>query len=243
MSKFDLTAQSAFNAQRKEDGRPVGETAKFVCPHNDCRTYAVHHWGFVSGLRVDLGSAYGSRHLGEAPVVSMSRCEACGRESIYVGGEIVLPSESDAPPSAADMPTDLVEDYEEARAILPRSPRGSAALLRLVIQKLLPHLGASKKGIDQAIGELVASGKIKTPIQKALDTVRVIGNESVHPGEMNLKDDRETALALFRIINLIIETAITEPKRLEALYASLPKSKLEGIANRDTPRSSDGANP
>lgn len=67
--------------------------------------------------------------------------------------------------------------------------------------------------------------------------MRVIGNESVHPGEMDLKDDRETALALFRIINLIVETEITEPKRLEALYLSLPKSKLDGIANRDAGKS------
>ena len=151
--------------------------------------------------------------------------------------QIVLPSESDAPEPAEDLPAELAADYEEAGAILPRSPRGSAALLRLVIQKLLPHLGATKKTIDAAIGELVAAGKIKTPIQQALDTVRVIGNESVHPGEMDLKDDRETALALFRIINLIVETAITEPKRLEALYASLPKSKLDGIAKRDAPKS------
>ena len=105
--------------------------------------------------------------------------------------------------------------------------------MRLVIQKLLPHLGATKTKIDAAIGELVASGKIKVQIQQALDTVRVIGNESVHPGEMDLRDDRDTALALFRIVNLIVETEITEPKRLKDLYASLPKSKLDGIAKRD----------
>jgi hypothetical protein len=235
MSKFDLTAQSAFNAQHKNDsGRPLGDSAKFVCPYNDCRTYAVHHWGFVSGLRIDYGGgSTGNRNLGKAPIVTMSLCEACGRESIFVGAQIVLPGESDAPIPAADLPAELVDDYQEARAILPRSPRGAAALLRLVIQKLLPHLGATKKSIDAAIGELVASGTIKTPIQKALDTVRVIGNESVHPGEMNLKDDRETALGLFRITNLIVETAITEPKRLDELYASLPQSKLQGIANRD----------
>jgi hypothetical protein len=34
-------------------------------------------------------------------------------------------------------------------------------------------------------------------------------------------------------VNLIVETEITEPKRLETLYASLPQSKLEGIAKRD----------
>lgn len=124
-------------------------------------------------------------------------------------------------------------DYEEARSILPRSPRGAAALLRLVIQKLLPHLGAKKAAINDAIGELVSAGKIKTQIQQALDTVRVIGNEGVHPGEMDLRDDRETALAIFRIVNLIVETEITEQKRLEALYASHPQSKLDGITKRD----------
>jgi len=237
MSKFDTTAQSAFNAQRKSDrGIPIGVSAKFVCPYNDCRTYAVHQWGYVSGLSVHLGSGSSYRALGNVPVVSFSLCDACGRESVYIGDNLVLPAESDAPAPAEDLPAKLIDDFEEARAILPRSPRGSSALLRLVIQKLLPHLGATKKGIDEAIGELVQKGTIKTPIQRALDTVRVIGNESVHPGEMDLKDDRETALALFRIINLIVETAITEPKRLDALYASLPKSKLEGIEKRDGPK-------
>lgn len=222
---------------KTENGIPIGRTAKFVCPYSDCKTFAVHHWGYVSGLSVYFGGAsHSSRELGSAPIVSMSRCTACDRESVYIGAQIVLPGESDAPAPASDLPSELTGDYEEARAILPRSPRGSAALLRLVIQKLLPHLGATKKTIDAAIGELVANGKIKTPIQRALDTVRVIGNESVHPGEMDLKDDRETALALFRIINMIVETAITEPNRLDELYASLPPSKLEGIANRDAPK-------
>lgn len=237
MSQHTTTAQSAFNLQRKtESGIPIGRTSKFVCPYNDCKTYAVHHWGYVANLSINLGGGSSTaRQLGTAPVMSMSLCEACGREAIYIGSQIALPGESDAPSPAMDLPTELIGDYEEARAILPRSPRGSAALLRLVIQKLLPDLGATKKGIDAAIGELVASGAIKTPIQRALDTVRVIGNESVHPGEMNLKDDRETALALFRIINLIVETAITEPRRLDELYASLPQSKLDGIAKRDAP--------
>jgi len=35
-------------------------------------------------------------------------------------------------------------------------------------------------------------------ILQSLDIVRVIGNESVHPGVIDLKDDRHTALRLFR---------------------------------------------
>lgn len=238
MSPNTLTAQSAFSEQPKTNGgHPIGSSAKFVCPYNDCRTFAVHHWGYVESLGIALGGgSFSHRGLGKVPLVVMSLCEACGRESVFIGPQIMLPAESDAPAPAEDLPVELLDDFEEARAILPRSPRGSAALLRLVIQKLLPHLGATKKSIGEAIGELVKTGTIKTPIQRALDTVRVIGNESVHPGEMDLKDDRETALALFRIINLIVETAITEPKRLDALYVSLPKSKLEGIEKRDAPK-------
>lgn len=235
MAQQHLTAQSALNAHGKsKSGVPIGGSSKFVCPHNDCSTFAVQHWGYVNGLAVQYSSYSSQRDLGQAPLVVMSLCEACNKESIYIGGRITLPAESDAPPATQDLPVDLHDDYEEARSILPLSPRGSAALLRLVIQKLLPHLGATKKAIDAAIGELVAAGKIKIQIQQALDTVRVIGNESVHPGEMDLKDDRDTALALFRIINLIVETEITEPKRLQALYASLPQSKLDGIVRRDT---------
>jgi hypothetical protein len=40
---------------------------------------------------------------------------------------------------------------------------------------------------------------------------------------------------------LIVETAITEPKRLDALYASLPKSKLDGIEKRDAPKETQGS--
>jgi hypothetical protein len=230
-----LSAQSAIDKEKKDTtGRVIGDTSKFTCPFNDCRTFAVHHWAESNGARIHYAAGYvGTRSFGTMPPVNFSLCEACGREAIYIDGKIVLPAETDAPPPAVDLPTDCIPDYEEARAILPQSPRGSAALLRLVIQKLLPHLGATRKTIDASIGELVAAGKIKTQIQQALDTVRVVGNESVHPGEMDLRDDRETALAIFRIVNLIVETEITEPKRLEALYASLPQSKLDGIAKRD----------
>lgn len=233
-----VSAQSALDAASKTNsGYVIGTTSKFTCPFNDCRTFAVQHWGQPNGMGINYGAGHvGSRNTGKMPAVNFSRCEACDREAIYIGGQIVLPGETDAPPPAVDLPSDCIPDYEEARGILPRSPRGAAALLRLVIQKLLPHLGSTKTTIDAGIGELVASGKIKSQIQQALDTVRVIGNESVHPGEMDLKDDRDTALAMFRIINLIVETEITEPKRLNALYASLPQSKLAGIAQRDKPK-------
>lgn len=235
-----ISAQSVISeAPKKSSGEIMGTSSKFTCPYSDCRTFAVQHWGAPGSCNVYLASELvTNRRFGRMPAIIFSRCEACDREAIFVGGRMVLPEESDAPPPATDLPQDCVPDYEEARAILPRSPRGSAALLRLVVQKLLPHLGSTKRTIDAGIAELVATGKIKSQIQKALDTVRIIGNESVHPGEMDLRDDRDTALAMFQIINLIVETEITEPKRLDSLYASLPQSKLDGISQRDSNKTS-----
>lgn len=157
-----ISAQSAIDAQKKSvSGSVIASTSKFTCPYNDCRTFAVQHWGEISGISVNHGAGqWSDRKQGKMPHITFSLCEACGREAIYIGGQIVLPGETDAPPPAIDLPIDCIPDYEEARSILPRSPRGSAALLRLVIQKLLPHLGASKASIDAGIGELVKLGKI-----------------------------------------------------------------------------------
>ncbi|WP_267433829.1 DUF4145 domain-containing protein [Sphingomonas sp. GM_Shp_1] len=131
----------------------------------------------------------------------------------------------------------MVDDYEEARQVLPLSPRGAAALLRLIVQKLLPIIGAKEDDINRMIGELVEKGTISTAIQQALDSVRVIGNEAVHPGTMDLKDDQNTAVSLFRLINFIVEKAISEPKEVAAIFQGLPPGKLAGIANRDKPKS------
>ena len=131
------------------------------------------------------------------------------------------------------MPVEILPDIEEARAIINRSPRGAAALLRLAVQKLLPILGASQKDINAGIAELVAQGKINANVQQALDIVRVIGNEAVHPGVMDLKDDTATAIGLIKVLNFIVEKAITEPKEMKALFDSLPEHKRKAIATRD----------
>jgi formaldehyde-activating enzyme involved in methanogenesis len=134
------------------------------------------------------------------------------------------------------MPADCLVDYKEAMDIAPLSTRGAAALLRLALEKLLPHIGATKGGINEAVGELVANGVIPARVQQALDSVRVIGNEAVHPGELDLKDDAEIVNVLFWLMNFIVEKAIAEPKEIDRVYAKLPSGKLAGIANRDKPK-------
>jgi len=133
---------------------------------------------------------------------------------------------------STDMPDDVRADYTEARDILIRSPRSAAALLRLAVQKLTIHLGEGGKDLNKDIGSLVKKG-LPQRIQQALDAVRVIGNNAVHPGELDLRDDVETASALFILLNMIVDVMITQPRRVEDVYAKIPAGALEQIERRD----------
>lgn len=61
----------------------------------------------------------------------------------------------------------------------------------------------------------------------------MIGNNAVHPGEINLDDTPEIALALFRIINKITDTMITDKREIDAIYSSLSDRQKEPIKRRD----------
>ena len=74
---------------------------------------------------------------------------------------------------------------------------------------------------------------VLTRVQQALDIVRVIGNEAVHPGQIEVSDNPAIAASLFRLVNIIAEHMISEPKAIAELYRSLPPDKLKGIEDRD----------
>ncbi|WP_183265304.1 DUF4145 domain-containing protein [Acidocella aromatica] len=145
------------------------------------------------------------------------------------------PSSGSAPPPNSDIPDGIRADYQEAAAILSRSPRGAAALLRLAIQKICQHLGLPGRHLDTDIGALVQRGLLPA-VQQALDAVRVIGNNAVHPGQLDLTDDPQSAATLFLLINLIAEQLITAPKQAQAIYDSLPEGARNAISRRDAPR-------
>ena len=162
----------------------------------------------------------------------LSKCNSCGQPTIWLNGTMIHPQQSTAETPSPDLPPDVASDFEEARAICSQSPRGAAALLRLSVQKLCRHLGEPGANINADIASLVAKG-LPTKVQQALDSVRVIGNEAVHPESLDLKDDAETVHRLFRLVNFIAHKMITEPKEIDELYGSLPPDKLAGIDKRD----------
>jgi Domain of unknown function (DUF4145) len=148
--------------------------------------------------------------------------------------KMVYPSRSVAPKPSDDLPLDIFAHYQEAANVLPHSPRSSAALLRLCLQKLCKQFGEPGKDINKDIGALVVKGTIRQNIQMAMDTVRITGNESVHPGELNLNDDQDLAQSLFVLINLIADEAITQPKKIQTLFDKMPENKRNAVEERDS---------
>ena len=145
---------------------------------------------------------------------------------------MVHPQLGKAPPANPDLPDEIRRDYDEASSILDLSPRGAAALLRLALQKLCKKLGQPGDNLNADIRALVAKG-LDPVIQQALDSVRVVGNNAVHPGQIDLRDDRTTAETLFGILNLIVERMISVPKHVEEFYKKLPEEEQKRIENRD----------
>lgn len=163
-------------------------------------------------------------------------CVHCEGFSLWYNGTLIEPESAPAPLPNVDLPDDIKVDYQEARSIIAKSPRGAAALLRLCVQKLCRHLGESGKDLNADVAALVKQG-LNPTIQRSLDIVRVIGNEAVHPGQIDLRDQVDTAVQLCHLINIIAETMITQPKMVEGLYQQLPQSKRDQIEKRDAGKS------
>lgn len=162
----------------------------------------------------------------------LSSCYTCKKVSVWVHDKLIFPEFSlDLRPNS-DLPDDIKTDFIEAVKIHQSSPRGAAALLRLCIQKLCKHLGEKGENINNDIAALVKKG-LDTRVQKALDIVRVIGNNAVHPGKIDIKDDSETVSTLFKLVNLVAEKMISEPKHIDSLFDGLPQSVQKSINKRD----------
>jgi len=200
---------------------PKYNLSAFNCPI--CNAYSNQNW-----YRCEY---YYDRYTNSDIWVTI--CAHCSGKAYWYKEQIIVPTAlSNAPLPHSDMPAGIKEDYMEARSIVNQSPRGAMALLRLSVQKLTKELGEPGKNINNDIKSLVQKG-LPLEVQQSFDVLRVIGNEAVHPGTIDVKDNIDMALSLFHLINFIVEDQITRKKNIQSLYNSLPQNKKDEIARRD----------
>ncbi|WP_444903841.1 DUF4145 domain-containing protein [Microbulbifer sp. CnH-101-E] len=203
---------------------PEYKEEKFHCIL--CGVYARQSWGFL----IKHGATR-NHNIG----FDYSSCNHCHKSCYWYKGSMIIPSAAPVPPHHSDLPESCISDYQEARDIVSRSPKAAAALLRLAVQKLMVELGEKGHNINNDIASLVNKG-LPIEVQQALDYCRVVGNNSVHPGEILIDDNPDIAHSLFEMINFIVENQISQPKKIAELYKALPEAALKAIERRDTPK-------
>lgn len=209
---------------------PSPNLSSYNCPHCNIRA------------QIDRHSIFGSRTAkcdnikssGTNGVLTAQKCHVCDNTILWYGKIMILPDNlSTAPPANSDMPDNVKNYYNEARSIVNKSPAGACALLRLSLQHLLPHIGGKGKNINDDIQDLVKKG-LNNKIQKSLDSCRVIGNEAVHPGQIDFQDKPDIAYQIFKCLNFIVEKMISEDKEINSFYDKiLPDDKKQAIKKRD----------
>lgn len=208
--------------------KPECNVKSFTCPYcNTLSNIKWDNWRLVDGDGYRLWrDAKGGEDL------DISSCVACGRYHIWLNEKMIFPIESNVPMPNDDMPSAVKEVYMEAREVYPHSKRAAVALLRLAVQILCKELGEEGKNINDDIGMLVSKG-LPIQVQQALDSIRVIGNNAVHPGLIDVNDE-DVAGSLFSILNIIVEYLITQPYKISEIYGSLPQGALSSIEKRDS---------
>ena len=213
---------------------PTYGQGEFHCPH--CKVYAKQFYSHLMTNNNFLWNSVVDSNAKFDEALSLkwviSKCQRCGEHIIWYQEEIIYPKKLTVLAPNSDLDEEIKADYLEAARILSESPRSSAALLRLALQKLCKQLGEKGENINDDIKGMVSKG-LNPLVQKSLDALRITGNNAVHPGEINLQEEPERVRKLFELINFIANKMITEPKEIECFYSDLPEKAKAAIEKRD----------
>jgi hypothetical protein len=154
--------------------------------------------------------------------LTIAFCQHCDRFTLWLGDAMIYPQVGGAPPPHEEMPPRIRELYEEARGVLPASPRASAALLRVALEGLLEEAGYRQGRLTDRLEKAHEDGKLSAGTYKLAETLRYAGNAAAHyePWKIDAsqgEEDREMVYHLFVFVNEVTEELVAKPRRLEEM--------------------------
>lgn len=207
----------------------IGE-GSFTCPY--CNTLAQQTWDRINIDSYSSMTKFTNKDsAGIDEVVRVSHCHSCEKYHIWLDDVMIRPDNTTIPLPNDDMPEDVKEVYLEASQVLTKSPKAAAALLRLGLQYLCKHLGGEGENIETDIKGLISKG-LDHRVQRALDVIRITGNQAVHPGEIDFSDGPDSAVHLFSLLNFIVEQSITRPQAIDSFFNNLPSGPRDAAERR-----------
>jgi hypothetical protein len=133
-----------------------------------------------------------------------------------------------------DIPEVYRADFNEAAAVLPVSPKASAAISRRILQTVLrDKFNLPDRDLIDQIKGFVAGPAVPTHLANAVDAVRNVGNIAAHPLKNTSTGtvvDVEPGEAewLLEVLESLFDFAFVQPKRLENRRNQL-NAKLKSI--------------
>jgi len=203
---------------------PVLNKESFTCIY--CDTMSQQQW---NSTNVSEGGYI--NFTGREFTISVSTCNTCNGKIIWKDDKIIEPKSSIAPVAIEEMSEYVKNIYNEAKMVVSDSPRSACALLRLAIELLCSEIIPSGN-LNTKIGKMVEQG-LDIRIQKALDIVRITGNNKIHPGQIDADDNLSIAISMFDLVNYIADRLIVQPAKIDEMFADLPTEKKEQIEKRD----------
>ena len=209
---------------------PEYRKKEFNCAH--CGVFARQEWDAELTAALSNGNSgfYANKKL--PGFISVSLCAHCKKYTIWVEENMIYPASMTVEDPNVDMPEPAKKLYKESAQILSISPRASAALLRLALQEILNEVveDGNKNNINTNIGKLAK--QVDGSTKKALDIIRVFGNNEAHPGEITI--DEEPVKHMYKLLNIVVQKLISDKKKVDELYEDLPDTIKSSIENRDS---------
>ena len=151
--------------------------------------------------------------------LNVAFCQHCGGFTLWLGDTMIYPLVGEAPPPHEEMPPQIRELYEEARGVLPASPRASAALLRVALEGLLEEAGYRQGRLADRLEKAREDGRLSADTYKLAETLRYAGNAAAHYEPWKIdpsqgEEDREMVKSLFAFVNEVTEELVAKPRRL-----------------------------
>ena len=131
----------------------------FNCPYPNCNAYSEQTWSRSITARYKGTRPGGAEFDGQFDLIGYDCCccYKCKQISVWKNTKLIFPITSVSEPPNEDMPEEVMALYQEAAKIVSLSPKASAAILRLALQKLLELMGY-KGNINTSIRNLVKRG-------------------------------------------------------------------------------------
>lgn len=221
--------------------------AGFTCPY--CGMTMALDNQTVSNVSVSFqgkGVAYstsdGPVYNHSAILMKFYNCPNCGEFTIFakgVGDAVTDVDMNIRPISAAKqypdyIPEQILEDYEEACAVLYLSPKASATLSRRCLQGMIrDYWGISKNTLNAEI--IALKEKVPADLWSVIDGLRQLGNIGAHmEKDTNLivDIDPDEAKKLIKLIELLMKEWYISREERKQLFGDILEINAEKQAIR-----------